>query len=169
MATDRVPHQTPAHISLPAARHAEVYLKKAKAAELRRLGNTWDDVAAGSGYADGASAYSAVKALLKEHQSLAYDEIGLYRQESLDRLTDLLKVAMTGALKGDEKMMREARLLISQIDDLTGAKAPVQFQIGESDVDRTIRELSAELDRRANAAAREAAGDQAAPRPDSGD
>lgn len=169
MAADRIPHQTPAHISLPAARHAEVYLKKARAAELRRMGWQWADIATEVGYADKASAYSAVKSLLQEHQSLAYDEIALYRQESLDRLTGLLKVAMERALKGDEKMMTQARLLISQIDDLTGAKAPVQFQIGESDVDRTIRELSAELDRRAAQAAREAAGDQAAPRPDSGD
>jgi hypothetical protein len=148
---------------------AEVYEKRRKAAELRRLGNSWDDVAAGAGFSDKASAYKGVKALLKEHQSLAYDEIALYRQESLDRLTDLLRVAMTKALAGDEKMMREARLIISQIDDLTGAKAPVQVQIGESDVDRTIRELSAEIDRRAAAAAREAVGDQAPARPDSGD
>jgi hypothetical protein len=145
------------------ARKEEAYRKRMKAAELRRMGKKWEDVAAESGYHDRAGAFNAVKLLLKEHQSLAYDEIALYRQESIDRLTMLLEAALPRALKGDEKMMREARLIISQIDDLTGAKAPVKVEIGESDVDRAIRELEAELNERSAAIAREAAQASGAP------
>lgn len=140
--------QTPRYVTMPAAKLEEVYLKRRRAAELRRAGWTWDAIAAEVGYAGKQGAFGAVRELLKEHQSLAYDEIALYRQESLDRLTDLLKVATAKALDGDEKMMTQARLLISQIGDLTGEKAPVKVEIGESDVDRAIRELEAELARR---------------------
>lgn len=148
--------QTPQRVTNPPARMAEVYEKRRRAAELRRKGYTWADVAAETGYADQASAYNAVQALLREHQSLAYDEIAIYRQESLDRLTDLLKVAMAGALNGDEKMMREARLIISQIGDLTGEKAPIKHEIGESDVDRLLRDAVEEFQRRAAKLDREA-------------
>jgi hypothetical protein len=150
--------QTPRNVTHPPARQAETYEKRRRAAELRRAGWTWDAVAEEAGYSGKSAACNAVKALLQEHQSLAYDEIALYRQESLDRLTDLLKVAMGKALDGDEKMMREARLIISQIGDLTGEKAPLQVQIGESDVDRLLREAvdefrrrTAQLDRKAGA------------------
>jgi predicted transcriptional regulator len=142
-------HQTPGHITRPAEDQSEVYLRRARAAELRRHGWKWDDIAAEVGYADKASAYGAVRYLLKEHQSLAYDQIGMYRQESLDRLTDLLKVAMDKALKGDEKMMTQARLIIAQIGDLTGEKAPMKLQLGESDVDRLLRDAVDEFNRRA--------------------
>lgn len=148
--------------AVPNAKSEAIYRQRAEAARLKRMGNTWEEVAATVGYGSRGQAYNAVKALMKEHQSLAYTEIAMYRQESLDRLEMLLKAAMPGALKGDEKMMREARLIISQIDDLTGAKAPVQVQIGESDVDRALRELSIELDRRSAEVASEAAGAQAA-------
>jgi|tagenome__1003787_1003787.scaffolds.fasta_scaffold19925405_2 hypothetical protein len=140
--------QTPRDVTFPPAKQAETYEKRRRAAELRRAGWTWGAIAGEVGYSDRGSACAAVKALLKEHQSLAYDEIALYRQESLDRLTDLLKVAMMGALAGDEKMMRESRLIISQIGDLTGEKAPLQVQIGESDVDRLLREALDEFQRR---------------------
>src|SRR3954464_13432890 len=140
--------QTPPNVTFPPAKQAETYEKRRRAAELRRAGWTWGAIAGEVGYSDRGSACAAVKALLKEPQSLAYDEIALYRQESLDRLTDLLKVAMMGALAGDEKMMRESRLIISQIGDLTGEKAPLQVQIGESDVDRLLREALDEFERR---------------------
>lgn len=158
--------QTPRHISHPPAKQVETYEKRRLAAELRRKGNTWDEVAKGAGYPDKASAYNGVKALLKEHQSLAYDEIATYRQESLDRLTDLLKVAMKGALAGDEKMMREARLIISQMDDLCGTKAPQQIQIGESDVDRLLRDAVEEFRRRTAELDRQAAAGAGDPAPD---
>lgn len=131
------------------ARKEEAYRRRTEAARLRRLGYTWEEVAAEAGYHNKSGAFNAVKGLLKEHQSLAYEEIALYRQESLDRYTELLKAAMPRALKGDEKMMREARLIINAMDELTGSKAPVRVEIGETDVDRALRELSAELDRRA--------------------
>lgn len=158
--------QTPYSKTVPAADREALYRKKMKAAELRRMGWRWDDIAAETGYADRAGAFRAVQSLMKEHQSLAYDEIALYRQESLDRLTDLLKAAMPKAIAGDEKMMREARLIINQIGDLTGEKAPVKVEIGESDVDRLLREAEAELGRRTAAAQVQAAKDQAGPRAD---
>lgn len=159
--------QTPYSKTVPPAEREALYRRKMQAAEMRRKGSTWDEIAAEVGYAGKQGAYEAVKSLLKEHQSLAYDEIALYRQESLDRLTDLLKVAMKGALSGDEKMMREARLIISQIGDLTGEKAPVKVEIGESDVDRAIRELDAEIERRAAGVAAEAGPVQEPAGPDS--
>jgi hypothetical protein len=161
--------QTPYSKTVPPAEREALYRKKMKAAELRRAGWTWDDIATEVGYGAKQSAHAAVRSLLKEHQSLAYDEIALYRQESLDRLTDLLRVAMKGALAGDEKMMREARLLISQMGDLTGEKAPVQVQIGESDVDRLLRDALEEFRRRTAGTDREApAGAVAAGRDDQG-
>jgi hypothetical protein len=158
--------QTPRDVSYPPAEQAEMYARKAKACELRRMGHSWADVAIGAGYASKGAACTAVRALLKEHQSLAYDEIALYRQESLDRLTDLLKVAMDKALKGDEKMMTQARLIISQIGDLTGEKAPMQVQIGGSDVDRLLRDALEEFNRRAGDLDRQAGGVPADQAPD---
>lgn len=139
-------------VTHPDAMREEVYRKRMKAAELRRLGHKWDDVAVMAGYPSKQTAHSAVRELLREHQSLAYDEIALYRQESLDRLTELLRVAMEKALKGDEKMMTQARLLISQMGDLTGEKAPVEVRIGESDVDRLLRDAIEEFRRRTGGA-----------------
>jgi hypothetical protein len=155
--------QTPRNVTHAPAKQAETYEKRRRAAELRRAGWTWDAIAEEVGYSSRGPACNAVKALLQEHQSLAYDEIALYRQESLDRLTDLLKVAMGKALDGDEKMMREARLIISQVSDLTGEKAPVRHEFGESDVDRLLREAVEEHRRRAERADRQAPGVQAHP------
>lgn len=158
--------QTPQHVTNPPEKRVETYERKRRAAEMRRKGYPWAEIASELGYADPTGAFHAVQALLKEHQSLAYDEIALYRQESLDRLTDLLKVAMEKALKGDEKMMREARLIISQMDDLTGTKAPVAVQIGESDVDRLLRDALEELERRAAEADRQAGAGAGSSAPD---
>lgn len=144
------------------ARELAKLTQRTKAYELRLKGHTWDEVAEQSGYNSRSAAFQAVKALLKDFQALTYDEISLWREESMARHTMLLHEAMKYALEGDEKMMREARLLLGAIDDLTGARAPVRVEIGESDVDRAIRELEAELDRRSAAAAREAAEDEAA-------
>jgi hypothetical protein len=139
-------------------KHAEWYAKASRAAELRRAGYQWAEIAIEVGYSGRDTAYTSVKRLLKEHQSLAYEQIGLYRQESLDRLMELLKAVWPNALAGSDKHVTQARLIISQIGDLTGEKAPVQLQIGESDVDRLLRDAldefgrrTAELDRQAGA------------------
>lgn len=158
--------QTPQHVTNPPEKRVEAYERRRRAAEMRRKGHTWAEIASEIGYADPSGAFRAVQALLKEHQSLAYDEIALYRQESLDRLTDLLKVAMAGALVGDEKMMREARLIISQMDDLTGSKAPIKHEIGESDVDRLLRDAVEEFRLRSEAADRQARAGAGDPTPD---
>jgi transposase-like protein len=147
--------QTPYSKTVPPERREELYRNKMRAAELKRHGHTYEDIAGQMGVPK-STVFSWIRSLMKEHQSLAFDEIALYRQESLDRLTELLKVQMVKALDGDDKATTQCRLLISQIDDLTGAKAPVKVEIGESDVDRAIRELEAELDRRVAGAAGEA-------------
>ena len=72
-------------------RSDEAYVKRTKAAEMRRAGHTWEEVAAECGYTGKGSAHNAVKLLLQEHQSLAYEEVALLRQESLDRYVALLK------------------------------------------------------------------------------
>lgn len=141
--------QTPQNVTNPPARHADVYEKRYRAAELRRTtSKTWDEIAAEVGYGTKSAACNAVKALLREHQSLAYEEIALYRQESLDRYADLYAVAWPLAKAGSEKHMAVCLRIISAVGDLTGEKAPVQVQIGESDVDRLLRDALQEFNRR---------------------
>jgi len=147
---------------------AESYRMRLEALKLRRLGKTWDEVAEGAGYANRSNAYNAVKALMKERQTLAYRETDLYVQESLDRLEALLTAAMPRAMNGDEKMMREARLIIRQISELRGENAPVKVEIGESDVDRLLRDAIDEFRRRTGIPDSQAGAIQAGPRPDGG-
>lgn len=126
-----------------------------EAVKLRRAGHTYDEIASALGYSSRGRAHTAVKdAMIRAREEL-YGEADLYRVESLDRLTALLKALWPRAEKGDDKAVAECRRLISAMDDLTGAKAPVKLEIGEGDVDRAIRELDAEIDRRA----REVAGE----------
>lgn len=137
------------------------YEKAAEAAKLKRAGHTWAEVAIATGYASRQSAHDAVRRLMQDHQSLAYHEIALYRQESLDRLSELLKAVWPAAMRADDKMVTQARLIISQIGDLTGEKAPTKVEIGGSDVDRLLRDAVDEFERRAAELDRQAAGVQA--------
>lgn len=142
------------------ARHPEItdewYVKAAEAAKLKRAGHTWAEVAAMTGYASRGSAHSAVKRVLQEHQSLAFQEVALLRQESLDRYQDLLKAVWPAAMLGDDKAVTQARLLIQRIDVLTNTEAPVALQMGGSDVDRLLRDALDEFNRRASGFDREA-------------
>lgn len=139
-------------------RRAEWYAKASRGAEMRRAGFRWADIAAELGYAGAASACESVRRLLKEEQKHAYHEAALYRQESYDRLTELLKAVWPMALRGSDKHITQARLIISQIGDLTGEKAPVKLQIGESDVDRLLRDALDEFNRRVKELDQQAAG-----------
>lgn len=140
--------QTAQHVILPDAQRVEVYDKRRHAAKLRREGHSWDEIAELTGYADKASAYSAVKKLLKQSRDLAYEEADLYRTESLDRLSKLLKAVWPRAMSGDDKAVTQARLLINQMDELTGSKAAVKYEFGVGDAERLLREAEAELGRR---------------------
>lgn len=150
--------QTPDRVTNPPARKVETYEKRALAARLRREGHTWAEVAAGSGYADKASAYVAVRTLMIESRELAYGEADLYRAESLDRLTALLKAVWPKATEGSEKHVGRAMQLIKQMDDLTGASRPTEIQIGMGDVDALLRAAQQELGRRVASAREQVAG-----------
>lgn len=159
--------QVPGHITHPHADQVIVHEKRRKAAELRREGKSWDDIAAEVGYADRATAYNAVKQLMIHARDLSYGEAELYRQESLDRLMALYQVAWPLAKTGNEKHMIVCLRIIKQMGDLRGENLPIKVQIGEGDVDRALRELNDELNRRAAAAAEGQAG--RSPAPSSGD
>lgn len=134
----------------------QVYEKARQAAELKRAGYTWDEVARLSGYGNKSSAFEAVKRLMVRNRDLAYGEADLYRAESLERLEELFRVQFERALKGDDKATTQCRLIISQIGDLRGEKAPVKLEWAESDVDRLLREAQEEFARRAAELDREA-------------
>ncbi len=148
------------------ARHSpdrmeEVYRKQAEAARLKREGHSWDEVAQLAGYADRAGAFNAVKRLMLRNRDLAYGEADLYRAESLERLEELFKVQFQRALKGDDKATTQCRLIISQIGDLRGEKAPVKLEWTESDVDRLLREAQEQFEQRARELDQQAGGVQA--------
>lgn len=139
------------------------------AVRMRRQGYQYDEIAAACGYASRSGAHGAVKSAMIAARDELYGEADLYRIESIDRLTELLKAAWPYAVgehvgpdgekvktAPNEKFIAEARRLISQIDDLTGAKAPVKYDFGEGDVDRLLRDAEAEIGRRAIAAEVEA-------------
>lgn len=141
------------------------YRRRTKAAELRRTGMPWREVAAQAGYSDASHAHRAVKALLVESRDLAYQEIGLYRQESIERIEAVLEKAWPFVERGSDKHMAIALRCIKQISELRGEDAPVKVELGESDVDRLLRDALEEFRRRAGAADQQAGGlpaDQAA-------
>jgi hypothetical protein len=143
------------------AAREEAYRKRREAAKMKRAGHTWDEIAATVGYHDRSGACTAVKLLMQEQQGLAYGEADLYRQESLDRLEALLHACWKMAMEGSDKHVTQARLIISQIGDLRGEKAPLEVQFGESDVDRLLREAQEEFQRRAAELDQQASGVQA--------
>lgn len=149
--------QTPTHITHPYAEREEVYRKRAHAAQLRREGWDWASIAAEVGYADRATAYNAVKALNDEERSFAYEEVSLYRAEQLERYRDMLRVNWPLMAGGSAKHANVVLRVLTRIDKLTGAEAPIKFDLGEGDVDRALRDLEAEIGRRAAAAQVEAA------------
>lgn len=148
------PHKngTPVAITYPDAVRAETYEKRRRAAEMKRAGYSWDEIAAEVGYASRGAAFNAVKALMMESRDLAYGEADLYRAESLDRLTELYKSARPLALAGSDKHMNVCLRIIKQMGELRGENLPLQVEIGMSDVDRLLRDAEAELGRRAAAA-----------------
>lgn len=143
---------TPEAVSHPPAEMVESYEKQRKAAEARRAGSTWDEVAVEAGYADRATAYNAVKRLMVRERELAYGEADLYRAESLDRLLELYKAARPLALAGSDKHLNVCARIIKQMGELRGENAPIQIEIGGSDVDQLLAAAEQELGRRAAAA-----------------
>lgn len=144
----------------------KIYEKQARAAELKRDGHTWQEVAQLAGYASRSSAYEAVRKLMVRNRDLAYGEADLYRAESLERLEELFRTQFVKARSGDDKATTQCRLIISQIGDLRGEKAPVKLEWADSDVDRLLREAQEEFDRRVTELDRQAGATQAGPATD---
>jgi hypothetical protein len=125
--------------------------KQRQAMEMKRKGATYDEIAAEVGYAYRAGAHHAIKAALEQSRREMFTETELYRAESLERLEALLKACWDRAIAGSKDHIAEARRIISDIGDLTGAKAPIRIEVGESDIDRLLAGLDAELARRSAA------------------
>jgi hypothetical protein len=135
-----------------------VYAKQAEAAKLKRNGYGWDEVARMVGYGDRSAAFNAVRRLMVRNRELAYGEADLYRAESLERLEELFRIQFERALKGDNKATTQCRLIISQIGDLRGEKAPVKLEWADDDVNRLLREAQEEFDKRVAELDRQASG-----------
>lgn len=144
--------------ALQKAQIAERYEKLREAMVLKRSGLTYEEiwltVLGASGAPFWPSRQALSMAVQREMQNTIAElrhETIYYRAESIDRLQALLSAFWKQAMDGDVKAGTECRLIIEAISRLTGANAPIQFQIGESDVDTTIRELDDEISRRASA------------------
>lgn len=124
--------------------------KVIKGIELRRAGYSWDEIATEVGWASRGAAFTQIERANKAALREMYTEVELYRHESLERLRELVKALWER--RADEKVAAEIRRITERMDKLTGAEQPIRIEIGESDVDRALRELDAQIDRRARAA-----------------
>jgi AraC-like DNA-binding protein len=129
----------------------EAARKHKRAIELKRAGWSLDDIAAEVGYANRSGVTRAIKAAMERSRSEMFVSAELYRAESLERLEALLKACWQPAMNGSKDHIAEARRIVSDIGDLTGAKAPIRIEVGESDIDRLLAGLESELGRRAAA------------------
>ncbi len=119
------------------------------ALEIMRGGGQLDDIVSAGIYASRGAAHGGLKAALERSRKEMFGEAELYRAQQLDRLETLLSFAWPKAKQGDEKAIAEARRIISDIGDLTGAKMPVQIELGEGDIDRLLAGLDKVLNGRA--------------------
>lgn len=125
--------------------------KEERALAARRTGADWETVAALAGYGSRGSAHRAAHNALQRLKAETVATADLYRTEALDRLNALLNACWEKAMAGSERHIDQARKIISDMADLTGAKAPVRVEIGEGDIDRLLAGLDAELHRRSAA------------------
>ena len=136
---------------------ADVALRRTKAIRMNREGYAWDEIATELGYASRGAAFTDVERAYKQYLAEMFTEADLYRVESLEQLRELIKALWPR--REDEKVAAEIRRITERRDKLTGAERPIRIEIGESDVDRALRELDAQIDRRA----REAEGETVPP------
>jgi AcrR family transcriptional regulator len=94
-----------------------------------------------------------VKRAVTEAAAERFTEAELLVTERLEQYGALLDAVWDGAMAGNLKAVAAATRILGQISDLTGEKAPIRHEFGESDVDRAIRELGEVLNRRVAAAA----------------
>lgn len=119
------------------------------ALEIMRAGGKLDDVVAAGHYASRGAAWGGLRAALARSRKEMFVEAELYRAQQLDRLESLLGFVWPKAKSGDEKAVAEARRIISDIGDLTGAKLPAPVTLGEGDIDRLLAGLDQVLNGRA--------------------
>lgn len=129
--------------------------KRRQAVALRRAGLSWDEIADTVGYASRGAAFTEVERAMTQGLREMFTETELYRYESLERLRELIRALWPR--RENEKVAAEIRRCTERMDKLTGAERPVRIEIGESDVDRALRELDEEIGRRAATATGEAA------------
>jgi hypothetical protein len=127
-------------------REHDSYQKRLKAMQIVREGGKLDDVVSAGIYASRGAASLAIRTGMEQARREMFAEAELYRAQQLDRLETLLSYIWPRCTSGDEKAVAEARRIISDIGDLTGAKAPVQVEIGGSDVERFLRAIDAQLE-----------------------
>jgi hypothetical protein len=126
-------------------RDLDAAVKRQKTIQIVREGGKLDDVVSAGLYASRGAASKAIKDAMMQARAEMFTEAELYRTQQLDRLESLLGYIWPRCKHGDDKAIAEARRIISDIGDLTGAKAPVRFEIGEGDVDRLLARLDALL------------------------
>lgn len=98
-----------------------------------------------------AHIHRIARTALADMRETLFTEVEMYRAQQLERLGLLLNAIWDRAMMGDEKAVDAARRVIADISRITGVYSEVQIQIGESDVDRLLRESLEELNRRAAA------------------
>jgi hypothetical protein len=145
------PHQQKASTEMRAERTREALIRKRSGMTYEEIWLTQVDENGKRVWPSRQAVGMAVHRAMQDAIADLRHETVYYRAESLDRLQALLKALWQRAMDGDIKAVTECRLIIDSISRLTGANAPTRIQIGESDVDATIRELDDEISRRARA------------------
>lgn len=126
--------------------------------ELARRGKTTADIARLIG-CNPSRVTDARRRALAEVVAEKYADVEYYRAEALERLSVLLDAIWDRAATGDHQHVAEARRIIADMADYTGAKVPLKLDIlgAPSEVDLAIQRLDDEIDRRARSAAGETA------------
>jgi len=116
----------------------EVNERRTALVRLRRAGVNFDDPRIlALGYATRGAASKDFYRLMKKRAADEAAEVALYRQESKERLLNLLASVWPAATgTGDEldlKAHEQARKIVSDLDDLLGTKVPVRTEISGPD------------------------------------
>lgn len=152
-------------------RDSKAALRRAEAARLRAERLTYEEIAAKLGYSGRQAAHAAVEQALLETQTEACDAL---RQVELQGI-DLIEIEAWKVLRNTHYVVDHGNVVIYQgmpvIDDapvlqaidrilkckdrrakLLGLDAPTRVEISESTIDDELIRLSAEVNRRAQAA-----------------
>ena len=116
----------------------EVNERRTALVRLRRAGVNFDDPRIlALGYATRGAASKDFYRLMKKRAADEAAEVALYRQESKERLLNLLASVWPAATgTGDDldlKAHEQARKIVSDLDDLLGTKTPVRTEISGPD------------------------------------